>query len=213
MNLGIYLSDHLAGAEAGCQLLARLTRRYPGGDLGRNLRELLAEIRADKRVLQDIAANVGASRPALKRAGGWLAERAGRVKLSFASAPDRSLSLFEGLELLSIGVLGKRALWMALLRVQESVPALKPVDFTGLAARAVAQFERLEAYRLLSAPSALRHGLPPGTSTAPAGRNLQSGAAATRETQPLRMRMRAVRIGKHPDVNGEKPSQPKARSH
>jgi hypothetical protein len=210
MNLGIYLSDHLAGAEAGCQLLARLTRQYPTGDLGRNLRELLGEIRADKRVLQGIAANVGESRPVLKRASGWIAERAGRVKLSFGSDRDRSLSLFEGLELLSIGVLGKRALWMALLRIQRAVPALEPVDFVGLAARAVAQFERLESYRLLSAPAAL---VSETAATNLTGRTLPANTVGSRDAQPLRLRMRGVKISKDPDVNGERPSRPKARSH
>lgn len=210
MNLGIYLSDHLAGAEAGCQLLARLARQYPTGDLGRNLRELLGEIRADKRVLQEIAANVGESRPALKRVSGWIAERAGRVKLSFGSTQDRSLSLFEGLELLSIGVLGKRALWLALLRVQDSVPTLQPVDFVGLAARAGAQFERLEAYRLLSAPAALVGDA--AVTNLPA-RRLPAKAVGTRDAQPLRLRMRGIKISKGPEVNGERPTRPKARSH
>jgi hypothetical protein len=155
MNLGIYLNDHLAGAEAGCRLLARLARQYPGGDLGRSLRDLLADVRSDKRVLQELTTSVDARTPMLKRAGGWIAEKAARLKLSFRSEPDASLSLFEGLELLSLGVLGKRALWMALHRVRECSPALLRVDLPALAGRALAQYERLEAHRLLLAPAAL----------------------------------------------------------
>lgn len=155
MNLGIYLRDHLAGAEAGCQLLARLARHYPGGDLGRSLRDLLAEIRADKRVLHALMTKVGAKPSVLKRAGGWMAEKAGRLKLTFRSEKDSSLSLFEGLELLSIGVLGKRALWTALHHIQDSSPALQRMDFTGLEVRAIAQYEQLEACRLMAARAAL----------------------------------------------------------
>ena len=83
----------------------------------------------------------------LKRAGGWIAEKAARLKLSFRSEADASLSLFEGLELLSLGVLGKRAMWMALHRVRECSPVLLRVDFPALADRALAQYERLEIYR------------------------------------------------------------------
>jgi hypothetical protein len=155
MNLGIYLSDHLAGAEAGCRLLARLTRQYPTGDLGRSLRDLLADIRSDKRVLQELARSVDARTPLLKRAGGWIAGKAARLKLSFRSDADASLSLFEGLELLSLGILGKRALWMALDRVRECSPVLMRMDFPALAERAVTQFERVEAYRLMLAQAAL----------------------------------------------------------
>jgi hypothetical protein len=152
MNLAIYLNDHLAGAEAGCRLLAR---QYPAGDLGRSLRDLLAEIRADKRVLQELAASVGAPASMLKRASGWIAVKAARLKLSFRSDADASLSLFESLELLSLGVIGKRALWVALDRVGDCSPALMRMDLQGLAARANLQYERLETDRVMLAPAAL----------------------------------------------------------
>ena len=155
MTLAIYLNDHLAGAEAGCRLLARLARQFPTGDLGRSLRDLLAEIRADKRVLQELAASVGAPASMLKRTGGWIAVKAGRLKLSFRSDDEASLSLFESLELLSLGVLGKRALWLALDRVRDCSSALARVDLRGLAVRANAQYERLETYRMMLAPAAL----------------------------------------------------------
>jgi hypothetical protein len=155
MNLGIYLTDHLAGAEAGCRLVARLARQYPTGDLGRFLRDLLADIRSDRRVLQELARSVDVRTPLLKRAGGWIAGKAARLKLSFRSDADASLSLFEGLELLSLGILGKRALWRALDRVRECSPVLMRVGFPALADRAVAQYERVEAYRLMLAPAAL----------------------------------------------------------
>ena len=155
MNLEIYLTDHLAGADAACDVLARLTRQYPNGDLGRDLRDLLTEIRADKRTLEELCVTVGARSTAFKRAGGWLVEKAGRLKLSFRSERDAALSLLESLELLSIGVLGKRALWLALHLMRNSAPGLKRMDFEGLAARADSQHERLERYRLLAAVAAL----------------------------------------------------------
>ena len=155
MSLALYLADHLAGAEAACELLARLTRQYPTGDLGRDLRDLLGEIRADKRTLQELCVTVGTKETMLKRAGGWIAEKTGRLKLSFRSERDAALSLFEGLELLSIGVLGKRALWIALQRMRDAAPALQRMDFEGLAARAATQHQQLERYRLLAAPAAL----------------------------------------------------------
>ena len=213
MNLGIYLRDHLAGAEAGCQLLARLARHYPAGDVGRSLRDLLAEIRADKRVLHELTTSVGAKPPVLKRAGGWIAEKAGRLKLSFRTGKDSSLSLFEGLELLSIGVLGKRAMWTALHRIQDSSAALQRVDFTGLEIRAIAQYERLEAYRLMAASAALVNHPRHSTLRAGSPGDVAASEGAIRESQPLRLGRRETRATRKVSVNGERPVRPKARSH
>jgi hypothetical protein len=60
----------------------------PTGDLGRDLRDLLAEIRADKRTLHELCVTAGAKETMLKQAGGWIAEKTGWLKLSFRSERD-----------------------------------------------------------------------------------------------------------------------------
>ena len=153
-RLATYLNDHLAGARFAIELLERLRDTHADEPLGRFAGELLINVDEDRAVLQEIADQVGGGGNSLKEAIAWLAEKASRLKLRLGA--DAELGVFEALEALSLGVLGKLALWRALAVIAATDGHLRGVDLDQLAARAEAQHAQVEAYRLEAARIALR---------------------------------------------------------
>lgn len=149
--LSTYLTDHLAGAEAALGLLDRL-----GSDPRDELdpQALQREIEADRDVLAGVLEALGSGPSGLKRAAGWVAEKLARPKLPL----DEPLGRFEALELLSLGILGKRALWRALATCADADGRLARFDLTDLAARAEAQHAAVERARLAWARRAFTGG-------------------------------------------------------
>jgi hypothetical protein len=69
-----------------------------------------------------------------------------------------ALRLFEELEALSLGIEGKRSLWVALSAAAKDAPSLQLLDYERLASRAEEQRSRVEAKRLEAARKALIPG-------------------------------------------------------
>ena len=158
-RLATYLNDHLAGATGAIELLDRLAATDGEPSFRAKMRGLRSEIDADRRILEDILERAGESPSSAKRAAGWLAEKLARLKIG--AGPGDTFARFESLEVLSLGVLGKRALWRVLSDLD--VPALDAVDFAELGKRAERQWEAIEVERLRLAPAAL--GAPDRTAT------------------------------------------------
>ena len=149
-----YLNDHLAGSVGAIELVERAIEENAGTLLARRLEEILKEIRKDQAVLQDLIERLGSKENRLKKAGAWLAEKAGRVKLGGTGDPGE-LARLELLETLAMGIHGKRALWRALRVVALRYPVLQGVDLDLLERRAVEQHDRVEEWRLEAAREVL----------------------------------------------------------
>jgi hypothetical protein len=149
-----YLSDHLAGSFAALRLIQRRADREPDSALGRLMAELLQEIRADRAELERVMAAVGASSNPVKHAGAIGAELFSslRSKVPLVGSGSEEVARLEELELLSMGVEGKRLLWKALESC--ALPALEGFDLAALAERAQGQRERLEPFRRAAAADA-----------------------------------------------------------
>jgi hypothetical protein len=152
--LQTYLNDHLAGSVMAIELAERTIRENEGGPVAARLSPLVEQIREDQTVLKGVIERLGTGESSLKKAGAWLAEKAGRVKLGGTDEP-RDLSRLEVLEMLTTGVHGKRALWRALRVVAVSHEELRGLDLDLLERRAVEQHDELEAMRLEAAKAAL----------------------------------------------------------
>jgi len=141
--LGIYLNDHLAGATAGVEL-ARRTRSSNRDDpeLGAALREICAEIEADRETLRQTMERLGVRRDPLKPAAAWAAEKLGRLKLNGRMRGYSPLSRVVELEGLAIGIAGKARMWRS-LEATVGEGAIGP-DFAALAERADRQRARVE---------------------------------------------------------------------
>jgi hypothetical protein len=151
--LKTYVEDHLAGATAGLELLEALAAQHQGEPTGALAGRLLPEVEGDRRTLEDIARSLDAG-SALKEAAAWLAEKVSKLKLHRDA--KGVLGTFEALEAMSLGVLGKRALWRALAVAARTDRRLAGVDFEALAASAERQHALLEEERLRAAAIALR---------------------------------------------------------
>ncbi|BDC52306.1 hypothetical protein F183_A46210 [Bryobacterales bacterium F-183] len=140
--LRTYLDDHHAGATFAVELLDSLRSQKADPELASFANVLQREIRADVEVLQSIIAQLGEAESSLKKALGHLAEKAMRAKFDPENA--RGIGTFEALETLSLGILGKRALWRVLRQIAEA-PKL---DYDTLIVRAEYQFQQVERFRL-----------------------------------------------------------------
>ena len=153
-TLKTYLNDHLAGSVMAIELAERTIRENEGGPVAARLSPLVEQIREDQTVLKGVIERLGTGESSLKKAGAWLAEKAGRVKLGGTDEPG-DLSRLEVLEMLTTGVHGKRALWRALRVVAARYEELRGLDLDLLERRAVEQHDELEAMRLEAAKAAL----------------------------------------------------------
>jgi hypothetical protein len=153
-----YLNDHLAGAAAALQHIDRMRAREPGSELGNVLLALRGEIEEDRGVLERVIAALGGSTNPVKRAGALGAELLAslRVQMPVLGAGSTEAARLEELEILSLGIEGKRMLWTALREIATSEPRLSAFDLTSLERRAQDQRDRLERFRLLFATEALR---------------------------------------------------------
>jgi hypothetical protein len=152
--LATYLNDHLAGATLGVELARRLHgSNEDDPDFGPVLAEVCAEIEADRETLKAVMAQLGVGQSKLKPLTAILGERLGRLKLNGRLWGYSPLSRLAELELLQIGVAGKRRLWRALEHTHAS--DLPGFELGALADRATDQLRRLEALHLKAAALAL----------------------------------------------------------
>jgi hypothetical protein len=149
-ELASYLNDHLAGSVSAIELLDHLIKTHEGKPLEKFFKELRGDVRADQETLQKLLQRFS-KESALRKAGGWLAEKFGRVKLKGAGEEKGELGLVQALEILVLGITGKQLLWRALSASLGNSPLLRGADLGKLEERAIDQIERVEAKRLEAA--------------------------------------------------------------
>jgi hypothetical protein len=137
-----YLQDHLAGAQFAVGLLKDLSKQNT--EVAEFSAKLLHEVESDRAVLEEFVTQIGGDTSALKEAAAWVSQKAGRLKLSL----DEPFGVFEAIEVLSLGVLGKVALWTALQALSAADRRIASIDLANLTKRAEKQHEELESLRL-----------------------------------------------------------------
>lgn len=75
--LAIYLNDHLGAATAGVELIRRAAGNHDG-DRGEELGRLADEIAEDREALRGLMGRLDVAESTVKKAAGWLGEKAGR---------------------------------------------------------------------------------------------------------------------------------------
>lgn len=151
--LKTYLQDHHAGATAGVGLARRAAASNRDSDYGDELAALAEEIAADREALERVMEALGTGPSRVKDAGGWAAEKLGRLKPNDSLLSYSPLSRVVELEGLVLGVTGKLALWESLRAAVGE--RLADADFAELAERATDQRSRLEALRRRAVGEAL----------------------------------------------------------
>lgn len=146
-RLTIYLNDHLAGSVIALEMLDDLADDPELADLRR-------EIKADRKVLEQLMSRTGVEISQPRQAAAWLTEKFGDVKLYLDDPDHGALRRLEMLETIAMGIFGKESLWASLQESAPGNPLLQAEDFPALRRRAQSQRERIEPIRLAAARAA-----------------------------------------------------------
>ena len=146
--LGVYLNDHLAGATAGAELSRRMAASTgPREAAAGTLKNLAAEIAADRGSLIEIMTRLNIPLRSYKVFAAWAGEKVGRLKLNRRLLTRSPLSSLEEAEILWLGVEGKAAGWRTLRVLAERDARLDIRVLDELIARAARQSATLENLR------------------------------------------------------------------
>jgi hypothetical protein len=154
-NVATYLNDHLAGSIAALGLLEQLEKEHDGTPLAQLVAGLRADIEQDRGELEALMGRLGVSTSTPRKVAGWLAGKATEAKLRADDSAGGPLRKLEALEAASVGIEGKRSLWLSLAAASERNPALRGPDYGRLVRRAEEQRDRVEDARLEAARDAL----------------------------------------------------------
>jgi hypothetical protein len=149
--LGVYLNDHLAGSAAGTELSGKLRDNHQGTELGDAMDALHRDISQDKEALEELMRHLEVERHPVKEAAGWMLEKVSRLRLTPALTGGAELTRLLETEVLSLGIEGKLAMWLALKEAAAADPRLAGTDFDRLIERARGQRRALEPHRLAAA--------------------------------------------------------------
>jgi hypothetical protein len=155
-HLATYLNDHLAGSVVAVELMENLESAYAGTPVAEFIAKLLADVEADRVELKALMDRLAISESRTRKASAWLTEKFTELKLRLDDSSRGDLRLLESLEALSLGIEGKKALWLALAAAAEVSPRLRIADYERLKQRAGEQRSRVEARRLEVAKTALK---------------------------------------------------------
>jgi hypothetical protein len=155
-HLATYLNDHLAGSVVAVELMENLEAAYAGTPIATFINDLRMEVEADQRELEELMSRLEISQSRTRQVSAWLTEKVTELKLRIDDSAQGNLRLLESLEALSLGIEGKKSLWLALAAAAEISPQLRLVDYERLKQRAEEQRSRVELKRIEVAKVALR---------------------------------------------------------
>ena len=156
-HLAVYLNDHLAGAATALEILDSL-HEHEDSSLRMFAQGLRPAIEEDRDVLIRLMQGTSIAVSPVRRAIGWVAEKAATLKLWVDDPVDGRLRTFELVEVVALGIDGKRALWAVLASIANAVPGLRAADYVRLTHRADQQRAVVEARRLECAAAAFTTG-------------------------------------------------------
>ena len=109
----------------------------------------------DRHELEGLMQQLHITESRTRKATAWLTEKVTEIKLRLDDPAGGALRLLESLETLSLGIEGKRGMWLALAAVAEEADWLRVVDYERLIHRAEQQRSRVEDERLKAAKASL----------------------------------------------------------
>lgn len=140
--LATYLNDHLAASTAGVELIRRAAGNHDGAR-GDELTRLADEIAEDREGLRRIMQRLEVSESTVKKAAGWLGEKAGRLKPNDHLVTRSPLSDVLEIEMMRAGTAARICGFQVLRVVTVEDPRLDREELEQLVDRAGEQAERL----------------------------------------------------------------------
>ncbi len=147
-SLQRYLNDHLAGSSGALLLIQEIADHFDRPDAKSFFLDLKKKVETDRERLVRLQEAIDQDSSALLQATAGLAARAGGLKFRWEGIQPGELGMFEALEMLALGVQGKRLLWKALDRIRSCFPEWADQDFAALEREAVEQRDGVEYWRL-----------------------------------------------------------------
>ena len=147
-NLQRYLNDHLAGSAGAVKLIDSLATRQEDPGEAEFFQILKRKVEADREQLRDLLTLVGLEESSALQVAGKLAAGASKLKLKWEGMDPGELGMLEALEMLVLGIKGKRLLWRLMAEIAPAFPEWKDVPFAGLEIDAIAQYDAVERRRL-----------------------------------------------------------------
>lgn len=145
--IATYLNDHLAAATAGVELARRAAGNHEG-ERGAQLSALADEIAEDREALRGIMKRLEVPESTLKKAAGWLGEKAGRLKPNDHLLTRSPLSDVIEIELLRTGTAARICGFQVLRAVAVEDQRLSREELEHLIERADRQAEQLYAIHI-----------------------------------------------------------------
>ncbi len=152
--LRIYLRDQLAMGIGWRELARRAARSNEGTEMGEALDRVAKAIAADVDTFREIMRRLRITPDPVKNTAALAAERVGRLKPNGRLRGYSPLSRFEELELLTMGIDGKKQMWTTLRDLAGLRARITDIDFDHLVARAEEQRAELEPYRVAAGAEA-----------------------------------------------------------
>jgi len=147
-NLQRYLNDHLAGSAGAVNLIDNLASRQEDPEEAEFFRSLKAKVEADQEQLRDLLTRAGLGESAALQVAGKLTASASKLKLKWEGMDPGELGMLEALEMLALGIQGKRMLWVMLAELAPAFPEWEGVRFSELELEAIEQRDAVEERRL-----------------------------------------------------------------
>lgn len=157
-NLARYLNDHLAGSSGAVDLIGTLAEAADDPQEADFFHSLRVMVEEDRDLLKGLLEKIGHTDSGILQAAGNLTAKAGRLKLMWEGLEPGELGMLEALEMLCLGIQGKRLLWEMLAGLRPWVPEWSDVDFAALALEAITQRDAVEEYRIQAGIDALIEG-------------------------------------------------------
>ncbi|RYD74074.1 MAG: hypothetical protein EOP84_20510 [Verrucomicrobiaceae bacterium] len=149
-ELARYPHDHLAGSSGALLLIQELADNHEVPEARDFLRDQKQEVEADRALLEELLEKMGKDRGTLFKVARDVAARVGGIKLLWERVEPGNLGMFEALEVLALGVQGKRLLWLALNEITSWFPEWQKYDLAGLELEAIEQRDGIEAWRIVA---------------------------------------------------------------
>lgn len=154
-HLAIWLDDHLGIAVGLLELARRCRKQNPDPPFGERLDHVTQELETERTAIEDVLADLGTEPSRLKQVAGWLAEKAGRIRLNERLTSYSPLSRLEELEALMMGVASLAVMWRSLQRVRGDDAKPGGVDLERRASAAEALLDELRTLVAKAADEAL----------------------------------------------------------
>jgi hypothetical protein len=154
-DIARYLNDHLAGSSSALLLIRELGERHHEPAARAFFSDLHNQCSKDREVIHGLLSSLGEETDKVTEIAAGAATRTGGLKLLWEKIETGRLGMFEALEILAIGVQGKKLLWAVCHELSPVYPEWNQYDFAGLEMEAILQRDGVEKWRKRAAADML----------------------------------------------------------